>query len=270
MPFLGYNDLKRSYHCDLKYWEGSKIGSVIVIASGKGGTGKTTVTGAVASALAILGNKTLCVDCDIGLKNLDLALGLSDSAMMDFFDVLDGSTPLEEAVTAHPDIENLYFLSAPSLRSPEDADRAAMLSMTEKMRESFDYCLIDAPAGIGAGFRLAAEGADRAIVVATGDAASLRDGQRTVMEFKKLGIEDVRLLINRLSPRMLRRARATVDDIIDTVGAQLIGLVSEDESVPLSVNLGKPLMLFGARYAFDQFINIAKRITGEKIPLGRV
>ena len=237
--------------------------------SGKGGTGKTTCTGAISSALAKLGHSTVCVDCDIGLKNLDLVLGLSDSSVWDFSDVMEGRTTLDIAIVPHPDIENLYFLPAPSNISPEDIDPAAFKELIAELKDRYEYCLLDSPAGLGCGFRLAADNADSAIVVSTADASSLRDGQRTVSSLYRSGVKDIRLLVNRVCPQALRTVKATIDDVIDVVGARLIGLVSEDESVPLAANMEVPLLEFGAKKAYDQFMRIARRIAGERIPLGK-
>ena len=246
------------------------MGKNILIASGKGGTGKTTATAAIASCLAIHGHRTLCIDCDVGLRNLDLALGMTDISATDFSDVTAGRLPLEEAATACPGIGGLWFLAAPSSANAEDVAQADMKKLLAEARSAFDYCLLDAPAGIGAGFRLAAADADMAIIVVNGDASSLRDGQKTVMEASRLGIPEIRLLVNRLTPSLFRRTGATVDDVIDVVGARLIGVVSEDRDVAAALNTEKPLVLFGAKYAYPQFDNIARRIAGEHIPLGKV
>lgn len=247
------------------------MGKNIVVTSGKGGTGKTTTTAVLASCLAVLGHKTLCLDCDVGLKNLDLVLGLSELAVMDFSDVLSGSTELSEAVTAHPSIDNLFFLSAPPCIGAEAIDVSEMKRLGNMIREEYEYCFIDCPAGIGAGFRLAAAAADAAIVVSTGDITSLRDGQRAVIELSKLGIDDVRLIVNRVKTSFFRRTRSTVDDVIDTVGARLLGVIPEDEDVILAGSMEKPLILYknGGRAA-RQFLDAAKRTAGENIPLGRL
>lgn len=246
------------------------MGRAIVITSGKGGTGKTTSTAAIGSQLASLGHKTICIDGDMGLKNLDLSLGLTDTALMDFSDVLCGRVPLGDAVTKHDKIKNLYFLTAPMGVSPEEIPADKMAALIAEIKNEYDYCLIDSPAGIGPGFRLAAQSADMAIVVATGNASSLRDGQKTVAELKKLGIPEIRLLVNRIRPEIFKRVCATVDDIIDAVGARLIGLVNEDEAVILAENMEKPLMLFTNKGAVQQFGRIARRITGEHIPLKKL
>lgn len=245
------------------------MGSYIVVTSGKGGTGKTTCTGALASALALLGHKTLCIDCDVGLRNLDLVLGLTEPPVWDFSDVLSGDVEPTQAALPHPEIEGLYFLPAPSGLRPEDIDQLEFLQLKDKFKSEFDYVLADSPAGLGQGFRLASQGADMGLIVTTVDLPSLRDAQRTVQELDDIGICECRLVINRVSPRALRISGLTLDDAIDLVGVRLIGVVSEDDSVQLAANIEKPLMRFGAKYAYGQFIDIARRITGEKVPLPR-
>ena len=245
------------------------MGSYIVVTSGKGGTGKTTCTGALASDLALLGHKTLCIDCDVGLRNLDLVLGLTEPPVWDFSDVLSGDVEPTQAALPHPEIEGLYFLPAPSGLRPEDIDQLEFLQLKDKFKSEFDYVLADSPAGLGQGFRLASQGADMGLIVTTVDLPSLRDAQRTVQELDDIGICECRLVINRVSPRALRISGLTLDDAIDLVGVRLIGVVSEDDSVQLAANIEKPLMRFGAKYAYGQFIDIARRITGEKVPLPR-
>jgi len=167
--------------------------------------------------------------------------------------------------------DNLFFLSAPSNIGPEEIDREKMEELVSEVREKYDYCFIDAPAGLGAGFRLAAcTGADMAIVVTTGDTSSLRDGQRVVAELGKAGVQEIRLIVNRLKPNLLKQAKATVDDIIDVVGAQLIGLVTENEMVMLAANKEVPLILCNTNRAMQQFNRISRRISGDYIPLGKV
>ena len=162
------------------------MGTAIVITSGKGGTGKTSLTGGIGAALALQGHSVLCVDGDVGLRNLDITLGMSDAVLMDFSDVMAGRCDLERAAVPHPSLSNLFLLTAP-LTLPEDfAGEDGFRAMLEQARERFDYILIDAPAGLGPGFRLAVCGADRAIVVALNDPASLRDAQRTVAQLDQL------------------------------------------------------------------------------------
>ena len=157
------------------------MGIVIAVASGKGGTGKTSVTGGVAAALAMAGQRVLCIDMDIGLRNLDISLGLSDRALMDFADVALGRCTLSRAAVHHPDLKELSLLTAP-MALPPSLSPYRVRSMLSAARTLYDYILIDAPAGLGPGFQYAVCGADRALVVATNDASSLRDAQRVVAE----------------------------------------------------------------------------------------
>jgi len=244
------------------------MGKVIVIASGKGGTGKTTTAAALSSALAAKKYRVLCIDADVGLKNLDLSLGLSEMALPDFCDVIDGRFSLRDAALAHPAVPFLYFLSAPSLISTYDIEPEKMRELLDSARRSFDLCIIDSPAGIGKGFRLAAEFADSAIVITTADASSCRDVQRTVMELRALGIEDISLIVSRIRPRLLKKSSQNIDDIVDTVGARLLGLVPEDRSVILSANQGVPLINYTSKGAAAAYSRIAGRLLGESIPAG--
>ena len=242
-----------------------QMGKIITFVSGKGGTGKTTATGAIGSCMAAMGKKTLCLDCDIGLRNLDIVLGLSGHAMADFGLLFDG-TGIDGACIEHPQIENLYFLSAPAAYSDAFDDESAA-EIFESLKESFDYVLIDAPAGIGSGFRFAVKYADTVVIVTTGDTTGMRDGEITTTELNKLGITDIKLLVNKVNPGMFKGSGLTVDNVIDTVGAQLIGIVKSDEAVQLSANKETPLVLFSKGKAAKGFLRIARRLCGENIPL---
>ena len=165
------------------------MGSVIVVTSGKGGTGKTSITGGVGSCLARLGKSVLCIDMDIGLRNLDISLGLSDRALMDFSDVVFGRCSLEKAAVSHPDLPGLSLLTAPMSFTPQ-LTQWQVQELLDAARKRYDYIMIDSPAGLGPGFQLASCGADRALVVSTNDASSLRDAQRTVAELCLLYTSD--------------------------------------------------------------------------------
>ena len=240
------------------------MGTVITVTSGKGGTGKTTVTGGVASCLARLGKTVLCIDMDIGLRNLDISLGLSDRALMDFADVALGNCPLARAAVSHPDLPNLSLLTAP-MRLPPHVTAGSIRALLRTARDRYDYIFIDCPAGLGPGFQLATCGADRALVVATNDASSLRDAQRTVTELS--GIRQVHLVMNRIQPKLLRRLRTTIDDAMNTAGLPLIGVVPEDPQVILCANLGLPLTSRGRRGAARACWNIAMRLEGASVPV---
>lgn len=238
------------------------MGIAIVITSGKGGTGKTTTTAALASCLAMAGMRVLCIDADAGLKNLDLCLGYPDGSVFDYGDVLAGRCSAGDAVSPHPDIRGLFFMSA-----PVDSDVTGLPGLVSELKTHYDYCLIDCPAGIGSGFREAAAGADRAILVSYPDPTSCRDCGRVVQELNALGIDDVRLIINRVRRGVLRSAGSNLDDTVDSIGAQLIGYVPEDKAVILSSMTVSPLMLCLKSSAAAAYTRIANRILGRRAPL---
>ena len=245
------------------------MGKLIAVVSGKGGTGKTTFTANVGIALACLGYRVLCMDCDVTLRNLDLALGLSDSALMDFSDVLRGTCTLEQAVTSHPKYPKLDLLPAPLTFREPSYPPAQIGQLAQAIRERYDYCLLDAPAGLGAGFQMATGIADSAVVVTTTDISALRDAQHTVMELERFPTGTVHLVVNRVQKKLLRSLHTTIDDAIDTAGLPLLGVVPEDIDVPKALNRGIPLRecnYFAAR-AYE---NIAKRISGTRVPLMKI
>lgn len=241
------------------------MGSVIVITSGKGGTGKTSLTGGMGAALARQGSRVLCLDADVGLRNLDITLGMTDAALMDFSDVMAGRCPLERAAAPHPGIEGLYLLTAPLTLPADFAGEEGFRSLLEEARQTYDWVLIDAPAGLGQGFRLAACGADRAIVVATSDPASLRDCQRVAEELREVSL--VHLVVNRVRRRLLQKLGATIDDAMDAAGLPLLGLVPEDVRVLLAAGSGQPLCLVTEKGAARAYDNLARRVRGEETPL---
>ena len=249
------------------------MGKVIAVCSGKGGTGKTSSVAALSAALACRGRRVLAVDCDMGLRNLDLCLGASEEAVFNFCDVLEGRVSLEEAAAEHPEVPGLFLLTAPSLRRPEEIQPIWMRRLMDDAREQYDYVLTDAPAGIGAGFRLALQGADEAVVVANPDAASLRDAQRVAWEIREGAHIPARLLVNRLRRSILRIGRSSVDDVMDEVGLQLLGIIREDRNMILAANAGVPLAQYRRpkkRSAARQFQRVAARLEGEYVPLGAI
>ena len=246
------------------------MGKIIAVVSGKGGTGKTSFTANVGLALAALGCHTLCLDCDITLRNLDLALGLSDRALMDFTDVIAGRCTLEDAVVQHPKYPKLHLLTAPLSARPMPVASEQMKALLDRIRQTYDYCLIDAPAGLGMGFHLASDYADRAVVVTNTDASSLRDAQRTVMELDRLGRGNLHLVVGRVEKKLLRSLHTTIDDAMDAAGLPLIGVIPEDRRVILAANLGRPLILEGRRGAANACLNIAKRLEGYRVPVMRI
>ena len=246
------------------------MGQVITVVSGKGGTGKTSFTANVGMALAQMGRRVLCLDCDVGLRNLDIALVMTDRAVMDFTDVLNGRCTLEEGAVEHPAQRKLFLLTAPAGVGAGEVSREAFAEMLPEVRERFDYCLVDAPAGLGRGFQLALAGADRAVVVTTTESSSLRDAQRTVMELNGLGRGQVHLVVNRCRKKLLKSLHQTIDDAIDSAGLPLLGVIPEDETMPLYAGRGVPLLSSGNNYAAKAYRNIAKRIDGRRVSLMQI
>ena len=245
------------------------MGQVIAITSGKGGTGKTTVCAAVASCLAAEGRRVLCIDADIGLRNLDISLGMSDLAVLSFTDVLAGRYTLEEA-TPHGQLEGLYLLTAPSACSPEAISLEAFGKLLDEAREKFDYVFLDAPAGLGTGFRLATAFADRILMVTGPDPAAMRDAAGATDALTLGGKCDIRLIVNRITPKLFRGMRLTVDDVMDEVGLPLIGILPEDPNVVLAAARNTPLILFTDRGAAVGALHIARRLDGKKAALMKI
>ena len=245
------------------------MGQIFAVVSGKGGTGKTSLCAAVACCLAAEGAQVLCIDADVGLRNLDIALGLSELAAVPFTEFLDGRSDLS-AIPEHPALPGLYLLTAPVSAAPEEIDLASYQSLLERLRGRFDYCLIDAPAGVGAGFRLACCGADRVLVVATGEPSSLRDAASVAARLSGFPRGSVKLVVNRVVPKMFAKMNTTVDDLMDGAGLPLLGIVPEDQSVTLAAAAGQPLILFSGKKASRACLNIARRLRGRAVPLMKI
>ena len=245
------------------------MGTAIVVTSGKGGTGKTSITGGVAGSLARLGHSVLCIDMDIGLRNLDISLGMTDRALMDFSDVLEGRCTLHEAAVPHERYPSLSLLTAPMADRPLSLSVPKLQALAREIRESYDWCLIDAPAGLGQGFQMAACMADQVIVITTTDVSAMRDAQRTVMELDRLGRGNLHLVVGRVEKKLLRSLHTTIDDAIDAAGLPLLGVIPEDPDVPYCLNRGLVLREQNY-YAARAYENIAKRIMGQKTPLMKI
>lgn len=243
------------------------MGQVLAVISGKGGTGKTSLCAGVALALAEAGQQVLCIDADVGLRNLDISLGLAEEPAICFTDVMRGVYPLSRAAI-HPQCPDLHFLTAPVTEIPEALDAGQFLLLLEQVRSSYDWCLIDAPAGVGAGFRLAVCGADLAMVVSGSDPAALRDGARAAQTLEGISRAEPRLVVNRIRRPFFRKTRFTVDDCMDSVGLPLLGIVPEDDAVPLCAARGQLLLSSSAKKgAAAACRHIAHRLLGEKQPL---
>lgn len=242
------------------------MGELIAVLSGKGGTGKTSVCAGVASALVQTGEKVLCIDCDVGLRNLDISLGISELGTLSFLDVCQGGYSLEMAAR-HPVYRNLYFLTAPVNCPASAVDQAAFNEMLQKARRQFSYVLMDAPAGIEAGFTLAAKFADRVMLVTGADPASIRDASRAAEVLELMGKKNVRLVVNRISEKMVAAMDLTVDDVMDRAGLPLLGVVPEDQNMVLAAAFRQPLLGYTKKGAAAACSRIAKRIQGISVPV---
>ena len=243
------------------------MGELIAVLSGKGGTGKTSVCAGLATALAAAGQKVLCIDCDVGLRNLDISLGLSDCGALSFLEVCQGNYSLEQA-TEHPLFPTLSFLTAPMNCPAEDVDTDAFGEMMLRARGQFDYIFLDAPAGVDAGFRLTAAFADRCILVTGPGPAAIRDAARVGDLLELMGKTNIRLVVNRVSRRMVNATEVTVDDVMDDAGLPLLGVIPEDMNITLAATFGHPLLHYRKRCAAAKACRrIAKRIQGIPEPI---
>ena len=243
------------------------VGELIAVLSGKGGTGKTSVCAGIASALAFQGESVLCIDCDVGLRNLDIALGISDMGSLSFLDVCRGDYAVTEAVH-HPVFPRLQFLTAPMGCAASAIDTEAFRRMLKQAREHFAYVFLDAPAGIEAGFSLAAKFADRILLVTGPDPAAVRDAARAADVLEMMGKTNIRLIINRINKKIAAATRTTVDDIMDNAGLPLLGVVPEDTDVTLAAVYKLPLIIFNRKSdAAAACCRIARRIQGYPTPI---
>lgn len=242
------------------------MGELIAVLSGKGGTGKTSLCAGIATALAEMGEKVLCIDCDVGLRNLDISLAMSQVGAVSFGEVLSGAYSLEQAAV-HPDFLNLSFLTAPMNCPATQVDGKAFGRLLQQARLKYSYIFLDAPAGVEAGFRLAARNADRVLLVTGSDPASVRDAARTADVLELMGKENIRLIVNRVNRKMAAAMAQTIDDIMDKAGLPLLGVVPEDPAVTLSAAFSVPLISHTKKGASAACRRIAKRIKGYSIPI---
>lgn len=243
------------------------MGEILAVLSGKGGTGKSSVCAGVATALASQGKRVLCVDCDVGLRSLDISLGLSDSGALSFLDVCEGGYPLTGAA-CHPAYPTLSFLTAPMNRPVEKIDPVPFGEMLHQARKAFDYVFLDAPAGVDAGFRLVSAVADRFLLVTGSGPSAVRDAARVGDLLELQGKKNVRLIVNRVDKSMLKTVKITIDDVMDSTGLPLLGIVPDDSQVPLAAAFGKPVLRFAPRSpASGAFRRIAARVQGFSQPV---
>ncbi len=243
-------------------------GKVLVITSGKGGVGKTTTTANLGTALAMLDKKVVLVDTDIGLRNLDVVMGLENRIVFDIVDVVNDICRLKQALIKDKRFESLFLLPAAQTKDKTAVTPHQMRNLTNELRQEYDYILVDCPAGIEQGFKNAIAGADAAIVVATPEVSSVRDADRIVGLLEAAGLRDTQLIINRIRPKMVKKGdMMDIDDIIDILSIELLGVVPEDESIVVSTNRGEPAVMANNSLAGEAYRRISRRIVGEKVPM---
>ena len=241
---------------------------VIVTTSGKGGVGKTTSTANIAAALAKFGKKVVAVDADVGLRNLDVVMGLENRVVYNFIDVIEKNCQLKQALVRDKRVPNLYLLPAAQTRTKDAVNTEQMIGLCEQLRPNFDFVFMDCPAGIEGGFKNAAAGADEALVVTTPEIPAVRDADRIIGMLESMGKSPIRLIINRLRPNMVQEGDMLAqEDILDVLSIGLIGIVPEDESVIRSANNGEPMTLSANSPAAQAYLNIAERLLGHDVPL---
>ncbi len=244
------------------------MGEVIVITSGKGGVGKTTTTANLGAALALCGKKVVLVDTDIGLRNLDVVMGLENRIVYDIVDVVEEKCKLRQALIKDKRFEELFLLPAAQTRDKSAVNEEQMKDLTDKLREEFDYILIDCPAGIEQGFKNAIAGANRAIVVSTAEISSIRDADRIIGLLESAEIKNPELVINRLRPNMVKRGEMMdVEDIVDLLSIDLIGVIPDDEYIITQTNKGEPAVSNKKAPSGKGYMEIARRILGENIDI---
>ncbi|MBI2874376.1 MAG: septum site-determining protein MinD [Firmicutes bacterium] len=244
------------------------MGEVLVVTSGKGGVGKTTAVANIGTALAALGKKVCLIDADIGLRNLDVVLGLENRIVYDLVDVVDGICEWRKALIRDKRFEGLHLLPAAQTKDKTAVNPAQMKALCGELAGDFDYVVVDCPAGIEQGFRNAIAGANRALIVSTPEVAAVRDADRVVGLLEAEGFQGPKLVINRLRPAMVRRGdMMDIDDMIEILAIELLGVVPEDEKIVVSTNRGEPASADLSCRAGQAYRNIARRLEGEMVPL---
>lgn len=244
------------------------MGEVIVITSGKGGVGKTTTTANIGTGLAAIGKKVVLVDTDIGLRNLDVVMGLENRIVYDIVDVVTGQCKLKQALIKDKRFENLYLLPAAQTKDKTAVNEQQMRSLTAELKEEFDFVIIDCPAGIEQGFKNAIAGAEKAIVVTNPEVSAVRDADRIIGMLEAHNLREPELIINRMRPKMVKAGdMISIEDMLDILAIKLLGVVPDDESIIVSTNRGEPAVTDSNSRAGQAYRNIVRRILGEDVPL---
>ncbi|HJV44305.1 MAG TPA: septum site-determining protein MinD [Bacillota bacterium] len=244
------------------------MGEAIVVTSGKGGVGKTTTSANIGTALAINGKKVCLVDGDIGLRNLDVMMGLENRIIYDLVDVIDGQCKLQQALIKDKRFEHLFLLPAKQTKDKSAVTVEQMDALIKELKQDFDYVIIDCPAGIEQGFKNAVSGADQAIVVTVPEPTAVRDADRVIGLLEKEKSTSPKLIINRIRYGMMKQGdMLDVDDVIQQLGIEIVGVVPDDERVIKASKDGEPIVMNHESRAALAYRNIARRILGEQVPL---
>jgi septum site-determining protein MinD len=239
----------------------------ITITSGKGGVGKTTATANLGVALALAGKRVVTIDADIGLRNLDVVMGLENRIVYDLVDVVEGQCRLRQAMIRDKRLSELYLIPAAQTRDKTAVSPQDMIRVCDQLRPNFDYILVDSPAGIERGFQNAVAPADEILIVTTPEVSAVRDADRIIGLIEAEGKDTPQLIINRFKPDMVRRGDMLgTSDVIEVLAIELVGIVPEDEAIIISTNKGVPAALDDKALAGQAFRNIARRIMGEEVP----
>lgn len=244
------------------------MGEVFVVTSGKGGVGKTTTTANIGAGLASAGKKVVLVDADIGLRNLDVVLGLENRIVYDIVDVTSGNCRLRQALIKDKRLDGLHLLPAAQTKDKTAVSPDQMRTLCLDLKKEFEYVVIDCPAGIEQGFRNAIAGADKAIVVTTPEVSAVRDADRIIGLLEAAELRDPKLIINRIRPKMVRQGdMMSIEDIIDILAVDLLGVIPEDEMIVITTNRGEPVVLDQNSRSGQAYRNINRRILGEDVPM---
>lgn len=242
-------------------------GKVIVVTSGKGGVGKTTTSANLGAGLANAGKRVCLVDADIGLRNLDVVMGLENRIVYDLVEVVEGHARLRNALVKDKRLDGLYLLPAAQTREKDAVSPEKMAELTAELASQFDFVLLDSPAGIEHGFRNAIAGADEAIIVVTPEVAAVRDADRIIGLLEANELVKPRLIVNRLRPRMVRQGdMMDIEDVIEILAVDLLGIVPDDEDIIVATNRGEPIVLNERSKVGETYRNIVRRMLGEEVP----
>lgn len=243
------------------------MGEVYVITSGKGGVGKTTTTANLGSALAMMNNRVVVIDADIGLRNLDVVMGLENKIVYNIVDVVEGRCRVNQALIKDKRFEELYLLPAAQNNSKSDIAPGDMVSLCEELKKEFDYILIDCPAGIERGFENAIAAADKSIVVTVPEVSAVRDADRIIGLLNSAGLTDTQLIINRVRVDLVKKGEMlSVEDMLDILAIRLIGIIPDNKDIVITTNRGEPVVMDSKSMTGQAYRNIASRIMGEEVP----